>query len=97
MISPDDIAELRDLLARATQGDWHAGHLSDDAHPCGCRYLFSEGHMGGIAEVYVDNGIKGIAEGANDCPVEDEAKANLLLIAKMKNALPALLDAAEGR
>ena len=93
MIDPKVIAELRDLLARATHGDWHAGHFSDETHSCQCRYVFSEGHMGGIAEVYVDNGIKSIADGANDCPVAEEAKANLLLIPAMKNALPALLEA----
>jgi hypothetical protein len=91
----EDIAKLRDLLSRATHGVWGAGHLADDDMKCNCRYVFSEGHLGGIAEVYVDNGIPSIADGGNDCPSLDEAKANLALIVAMKNALPGLLDEVE--
>lgn len=89
-----DIAKLRDLLSQATQGSWGAGHLANDDMKCNCRYVFSEGHLGGIAEVYVDNG-KNIIDGGNDCPTLEEAKANLALIVAMKNALPGLLDEIE--
>jgi hypothetical protein len=95
-IANAEISELRDLLSKATQGKWEAGHLADDEMKCNCRYVFSEGHLGGIAEVYVDNG-RNVSDGGNDCPEFDEAKANLALIVAMKNALPALLDEVESR
>jgi hypothetical protein len=72
-----------------TPGPWEVGHLCDDSTKCNCRYIFGGGYMGGIGEVYVDNGLKLIGEGANDCPPPEEAKANLLLIA----AAPLLLEA----
>lgn len=95
-VAQAEIDNLRDLLGKATQGDWHAGHLADDDHPCGCRYVLSEGYMGAVATVDVGNGLP-ISEGGNDAPPLDEAKANLALIAAMKNALPGLLDEVEAR
>lgn len=96
MISSDDLTELRDLLSRATSGDWGEGHLTDDSHPCDCRYVFSQGHMGAIATIGVDNGLS-ISHGGNDAPCLSEAKANLALIVKMKNLLPQMLAVIEGR
>jgi hypothetical protein len=72
-----------------TPGPWHPGHLGDDSINCDCAYILSEnGIMGGIGEVYVDNGIPSISEGGNDCPPLEEAVANMHLIA----ASPDMLD-----
>jgi hypothetical protein len=91
----DIIPRLKTLLQTASMGPWGAGHLGRTDMKCQCRYIFDNGHMGGIAEVYVDNGIKMIADGANDCPPLDEAVANLHLIVEGINALPALIAAYE--
>lgn len=74
--------------AKHTQGPWECGHIANDEHPCNCTSIVSEGYAGGIATVHVDNGIAIIAEGGNDCPPLEEAKANSRLIA----AAPELYD-----
>jgi len=94
LISPETIAELRLLLSRATDGEWHPGHLTRDDLKCDCAYILSEGRLGGVLEVYIDNE-KPISEGGNDAPPREEAKANLALVALMKNCLPDLLDEIE--
>lgn len=63
-----------------TPGPWHAGCFLDPASKCQCSYIFDEGYCGGIAAVYIDNG-KNIADGGNDCPPVNEARANARLIA----------------
>lgn len=71
-----------------TPGPWHPGHLGDDSIDCDCTYILSEdGIMGGICEVYVDNGILSISEGGNDCPPLEEAVANMHLIASSPDLL----------
>ena len=93
-----DLAEIKRLAEAATPGEWQAGHLSDDEAKCNCPYIFDECHAGAIAEVYVDNG-KLIADGGNDCPALEEAKANLRFIVAVQPrrivALLSRLDAAE--
>ena len=91
----DTIARLRELLAKATPGEWAAGHFGTDSS-CQCRYVLGETCSGSICDVSVDNG-KLIADGGNDSPPANEAAANLQLIPAMKNALPQLLDALEAR
>jgi len=73
-----------------TPGPWSTGCFVDDSTPCQCKYIFSEGYAGSVAEISVDNG-KRIGDGGNDCPPLEEAKANARLIA----AAPDLLDALE--
>lgn len=94
-----DIAALRKLLEEAGHTAEHpialfAGHLANPEHSCNCRYIFDEGHMGGIAEVYVDNGLN-IIDGGNDAPSKELAIAYLRLLVGAVNALPELLDRAE--
>ena len=62
-----------------SSGPWYTGHLCRDDHSCNCPYIFNEEYMGGIAEVYVNNGKK-IGDGGNDAPPLEEAKANQRLI-----------------
>lgn len=73
-----------------TGGEWFPGHLGSEDMKCQCPYIFGGDYMGGLAEVYIDNGIKGLENGENDCPPKEEATANMHLIA----ASPELLDAA---
>jgi hypothetical protein len=90
------IEQIRAAQEKATPGPWHTGHLCNDSHSCNCPYIFDEqSYMGGIAEVYVDNGIASIADGANDCPPLEEAKANQRFIALAGTHMPALLAAAD--
>ncbi len=96
MITNDELNELRTLLLAATPGEWHPGHFSDPQHSCNCLHVLSEGHMGAIATIGVSDG-RLVSEGGNDAPSAGEAMANLLLIARMKNLLPELLDAVEGK
>ena len=96
MITQQEINELRTLLLAATAGEWHPGHFSDPQHSCQCRHVLSEGHMGAIATIGISDGLP-VSEGGNDAPCAAEAMANLLLITRMKNLLPELLDAVEGR
>lgn len=92
-----DIQALRKLIADVGGSvNLHAGHLADPDHSCKCRYIFDEGHAGGIAEVFVDNG-KLISEGGNDAPKEELAIAYMNLLVGAANALPALLDELEAR
>jgi len=90
-ISDAEIQNLKELLSRSTPGEWGAGCLGNDDVKCNCAYVLSDHHMGSIATVNINNGIKSIADGGNDSPSEDEAKANLNLIVQAKNALPSLL------
>ena len=85
--------------AQHTPGPWIPGHLGIDDHPCQCRSVVSEGYAGGICTVHVENsekvGSRSIAEGFNDCPPQDEAVANMRLIAaapELLNAVRALLS-----
>lgn len=79
------------MSAKHTPGPWSVPHFAR-AHGCGCRYIFAGEYLGGIAEVYVDNG-KMPSEGGNDCPSVDEATANASLIAAAPDLLSALRDA----
>lgn len=80
--------------ARFTPGPWYPGHLGDDSTRCECRGIVSEGYAGGIAEVHVNNGIRSIADGGNDCPPRDEAAANMRLIAAAPDLYAALRELA---
>lgn len=73
----------------------HGGHMGDPDHPCNCRYIVDESHMGGIAEMLVHNGIESPSEGGNDCPKLPLAVAYMNLLVGAANALPALLDELE--
>lgn len=74
-----------------TPKPWYPGHLGDDTIDCECAHIVDEGHAGGIANILVDNGIRSISEGGNDCPSREEAIANMHLIA----AAPDLLDSVD--
>lgn len=80
------------METKFTPGPWYPGHLGDPETNCECRSIVGEGHAGGIAEVHMDNGIKSIADGGNDCPSREEAIANMHLIA----AAPDLYTALKG-
>ena len=74
-----------------TPGPWEIPHLADDNCMCDCSSVVEQRYAGGICHIHVDNGIKSISDGGNDCPPLDEAKANAHLIA----AAPELLEALE--
>lgn len=78
-------------INKHSPGPWYVGHLGDDTINCNCRHIVDEGYMGGIATVHIDNGIKSISEGGNDCPPKEEAIANMHLIATS----PDLLDSVD--
>lgn len=78
------------MSAKHTPGPWSVPHFAR-AHGCGCRYVFAGEYLGGIAEVYVDNG-KMPSGGGNDCPSVDEATANARLIAAAPDLLSALRE-----
>lgn len=75
-------------MSAHTPGPWSVPHFAR-AHGCGCRYIFAGEYLGGIAEVYVDNGMMP-SGGGNDCPSVDEATANARLIAAAPDLLEAL-------
>jgi len=84
-LTPERIAELRALLAKATPGPWAVGKHKSDVGVAGED--FGAGYparAGTVASLYDGEYIK------NPRSVEDAA-----LIVAMRNALPALLDAAE--
>ena len=76
--------------ATHTQGPWHAPCFATVIDGCDCRYVLSEGYAGSICEVSIDNGIRLVTEGGNDCPPLEEAKANAHLIADAPAAALAL-------
>ena len=71
-----------------TPGPWHPGHLGSDS-ACQCRSVVSEGMLGSICQISVDNE-KPVGEGGNDAPSRDEAIANMHLIAAAPEMLQAL-------
>lgn len=79
-------------MSRATHtpGPWMVGHFADDDHSCNCTGILSQCYMGAIAQIRIDNELP-IAEGGNDSPPLEEAKANGRLIA----AAPDLLAASQ--
>lgn len=85
MIDDDRLSYIESLLSRSSQGLWNSGHLADNNHVCDCAYIFSEEYAGGIGTVYVNNG-QSVANGGNDAPPIEEAKANLALIVELRNA-----------
>lgn len=80
-----EAAAQRATRFKGTPGPWSAPHLSNPGPGCKCGYVFAESSMGGVAEVYVDNG-------SNDCPPRDEARANARLIAAAPDLLAALME-----
>lgn len=74
-----------------SSGPWSTGCLGGTGNNCKCSYIFNESYMGSLAQVYVDNGIKSISDGGNDCPPEEEAIANMHLMA----SAPDLLDSVD--
>ncbi|UOR07187.1 hypothetical protein MUN82_08830 [Hymenobacter aerilatus] len=89
-LSKERIEEIKKREQAATPKPWWSGHLHNGEHPCNCPYILDEGYMGGIAEVYVDNG-KCVGEGGNDAPPLAEAQANQLFIAHARQDIPDLL------
>lgn len=75
-------------------GPWWPGHLGEEGR-CQCKGIVDEAHAGGIASVCVDNGIKSIAEGGNDCPPREQAIANMHLIAAAPDLYAALAGLVE--
>lgn len=84
-------ARLTELLEKATKGEWSVPHLCRDDIDCDCASILVEGYMGGIGEIWTDNG-KQITDGGNDCPPLSEAKANGQLIAYLVNHAEAIRD-----
>lgn len=83
-----DTGALRELLAKATPGEWTARETDPDDFD-ELIAISAASRAGKIAICKVDVGYTG--------PIEDEQRANAELICGMRNALPALLDAIEGR
>lgn len=76
-----------------TPGPWFAtNHFANDATPCNCAYVLSEGYAGSICDISVGNGLA-IGDGGNDAPPRDEAAANALLIAAAPDMLADLIEA----
>ena len=75
-----DLDHLEELTKAATQGEWHPGCFADKKDGCQCKWILTEGYMGSIATIEVDNGLE-IRDGGNDSPPEEEARANLRFIA----------------
>jgi hypothetical protein len=89
-ISDEELAELKELLGKCTQGDWSTPHICEPDVNCNCRYILCEGYAGSVATVEVGDG-KSISDGGNDCPPIEEAVANGALIAAARNHLPSLI------
>lgn len=71
-----------EALRGFTPGPWNAtNHFDDDSTKCDCAYILDGGHAGGIAQVFISNGIPLVSEGGNDAPCRAEAAANARLIA----------------
>lgn len=77
-------------MNKHTKGPWSVPHMANSDVDCDCKYVLSEGYMGSICTISVDNG-KPITAGGNDSPPLAEARANAHLIA----AAPVLLEALE--
>lgn len=91
-----DIQALRKLITDVGGTvSLHGGHFGNPDHPCDCRYILDEKHMGSIAEISVHNGIASIEEGGNDSPELPLAVAYMNLLVGAANALPGLLDELE--
>lgn len=78
-------------LAQHTPGPWEEPHFVRDDIECNCASVVEQGFAGGICTIHLDNGIVSIADGGNDAPKLEEARANARLIA----ASPELLEALE--
>lgn len=78
-----------------TAGEWSPGHLGREDMKCQCQYIFGGDYLGAIGEVYIDNGIRGLENGENDCPPKKEAVANLHLMAASSDLLDAAIMAFE--
>jgi hypothetical protein len=79
-----NIPELRRLHAAATPRPWHRFHDGHDDHPCDCGQIWSEHELL-------------FCPALNDDPKKESRVNEGRLIVAMRNALPALLDAAEER
>jgi len=66
--------------AQPTPGPWMAGHFVDAEHSCDCQYILQNRYIGAIATVHAD-GHEDVPDKISDYPSEDEAKANMRLIA----------------
>ena len=77
--------------SKHTPGPWSVPHFAQPDVGCQCTYVLSSGYFGCIATIAIANGIGSVADGDNDCPPLEEARANAHLIA----AAPELLEALE--
>jgi hypothetical protein len=91
LLSPERVAEIAARADAATMGPWHPGHLCNDATPCNCPYVLSDVYCGSVCTIDVSNGIGSIADGDNDSPPLEEAKANQRFIAHARQDIPDLL------
>lgn len=81
-----------------TQGEWWIPHFvknHNDPAGCKCTFVLHEGYCGSIATIGVDNGIKSIADGGNDCPPIEEAIGNAKLICASPKMYKLLIKAQE--
>lgn len=88
--------EYKAPKGKFTDGPWYPGHLGDETIKCECRSIVSETCMGGVAEVFVDNGLP-ISDGGNDAPPREEAIANMHLISTAPQMFDMISSILEGR
>lgn len=75
-LTPDEWADLPELIDAATPGPWETGCLCDPESTCRCRYIYgNDGRMGAVASVHLN------VDEHDDNPTEPEAIANQRLIA----------------
>ena len=86
-LSPEEVAELRELLAKATPGPWRQCGAARGG--CQCCMVWTQDS----GSAYVAQAISNDPEAPS--PDLETAKANAALIAESRNALPRLLAAVE--
>lgn len=66
-------------MPKFTEGEWSLPHFADDNVKCNCVHVLADAYAGSICAISIDNGLK-IADGGNDSPPLEEAKANARII-----------------
>ncbi len=90
------VKAMRNLMAKATPGPWQPPHYSTAKKKgdCHCVYVLCDSLMGSVCDISIEEH-KRNEDGWGDNPPPKQARANGLLIASMRNALPALLAVVE--
>lgn len=75
------------LSAKASQGQWSPGHLSDPSTTCNCRSIATEFMMGCVFiapdPAEIDERFR------REYPSDDESAANMLFVCELVNAFRA--------